>query len=326
MISDLKSAAVQLVQAGIRQSTKRTYLSVQKQFLEFCNVYSLCPVPASEVTLLLYITHLNGKGMAHASVLVQLAGIRNLHVEQGYGEPIVACPQIKQALRAIKEQAPATKKKSPIKLPLLIEMWDLLKGTSHELLWKAVLSLAFFGGLRGSEYSATQANSSGAPLLNSIHFMRITGSVVMQYKVPQSKTQAKGMLITYGCSLHTVCPVCAVKDYFNLRYSLSRVSLQEPLFLYKNRPVSKNDVDAVIKSLIKSMGLPPEEYSAHSLRAGVASSAAEAGFKDWEVQELGGWQSKVYQSYIRDIRLHRAQFAKRLIKHAIKTHHEHTQS
>ena len=214
--------------------------------------------------------------------------------------------------------------KSPIKLPLLMELWKVLKGTSYELLWKAVLAVAFFGGLRGAEYTATQANPDGAPTIKSIQYKKISGQMIMSYRVAQTKTKAAGLVVSYGCSMHTVCPVCAVKEYLDHRYRVERVCLQDPLFVYKSKPVTKADVDAIIKSLVKCVGLPPEEYSAHSLRAGVASTAAEAGFKDWEVQDLGGWHSKVYQSYIRDIRLHRAQFSKRLIKHAIKTQAEHT--
>ena len=103
MISDLQSEAVRLVRIGIRQSTRATYTSVQSQYKRFCEMYRLCAVPATQVTLLLYITSLNQKGIAHSSILVHLAGIRNLHVELGFGDINVGCPQIKQALKAIKD-------------------------------------------------------------------------------------------------------------------------------------------------------------------------------------------------------------------------------
>ena len=63
-------------------------------------------VPAMQVTLLLYITSLNTKGITHSSILVHLAAIRNLHVEMGFGDINMSCPQIKQAMKAVKEAAP----------------------------------------------------------------------------------------------------------------------------------------------------------------------------------------------------------------------------
>ena len=283
---------MQLVQAGIRSSTKKTYSSVQRQYLQFCQYYNLCPVPATEVTILLYVTHVNKKGLAHGSVMVHLAAIRNLHVQQGYGEPNVACPQIKQALKAIKDAGPQPIRKQPIKLQLLMEMWKLLQGTSHELLWKAVLSIAFYGGLRVAEYTATQAKSNTAPSVNSIRFEKSKGQIIMYYTVAQTKTCPAGITVPYGCSRHQVCAVCAVKAYLNYRSAPGTVYSAEPLFSYNGKPVTRTDVEAVIKSLISQVGLPPEEYSAHSLRAGVASTAAEAGFRDWEVQNLGGGSPK----------------------------------
>ena len=307
------------MQSGIRASTKRTYSSVQRQFTDFCNTYSLCPVPATEVTLLLYITHLNKKALAHASVLVHLAAIRNLHIESGFGGPNIQCPQIKQALRAVKEWGPKPVAKSPIKLQLLMDMWVSLTGTSHELLWKAVLAVAFYGGLRASEYAATQAKSDSYPRISAVQYKRQQGHIIMYFTVTQTKTSASGIVIPYGCAGHAVCAVCAVKDYLNLRCKHSQVEPHDPLFLYNGKPVAKSDVDHLIKSLVKIQGLPIQEYTTHSLRAGAASTAAEAGFKDWEVQNLGGWRSNVYQSYIRDIRIHKAQFAKRLAQHAKKS-------
>ena len=309
---------MQLVRRGIRDSTKRTYVSAQSQFRQFCECFKLCPLPVSEVTLLLYITSLYQKGLSHATIMVYLAGIRNLQIEAGFGEPNVSCPQVKQALRAVKEWGPQPVKKSPIKLQLLLEMWQLLRGHVHSVMWRAVLALAFFGGLRGAEYAVTQGSLGKHPTIDQISYKSSQGIMIMYFTVKQSKTSAQGMQVPYGCSGHTLCAVCAVKEYLNVRYEQGPVTLGDPLFLYKGRPLAKSQVDAMVKHLVQQLGLPQEEYSSHSLRAGVASSAAEAGFKDWEVQELGGWRSRVYSTYIRDVRLHRALFAKRLIKHAGK--------
>jgi integrase len=50
-----------------------------------------------------------------------------------------------------------------------------------------------------------------------------------------------------------------------------------------------------------TVGLAPEEYSGHSLRAGLATSAASAGVSSWKIRQQTGHASDAMLSrYIRD--------------------------
>ena len=56
-LEDLKGCSQKLVRSGNQVSTQKTYSSTQKQYLEFCDHYTLCPVPATEEVLLFYVSH-----------------------------------------------------------------------------------------------------------------------------------------------------------------------------------------------------------------------------------------------------------------------------
>lgn len=72
-----------LIDASLKPSTKKTYSSVQKQFMHFCKKNRVCALPASEATLLLFIGHCHEKGLKGTSIRCYLSAIRNLHINNG---------------------------------------------------------------------------------------------------------------------------------------------------------------------------------------------------------------------------------------------------
>ena len=55
-VLDLGLVAERLVEAGLKPSTQKTYLSAQKSYIKFCDSLALTPVPTSNATLLLYVS------------------------------------------------------------------------------------------------------------------------------------------------------------------------------------------------------------------------------------------------------------------------------
>ena len=57
----------------------------------------------------------------------------------------------------------------------------------------------------------------------------------------------------------------------------------------------------VIKERVAAVGLDPVDYSGHSLRAGLATSAAAAGVSSWKIrQQTGHASDAMLARYIRD--------------------------
>ena len=60
-------------------------------------------------------------------------------------------------------------------------------------------------------------------------------------------------------------------------------------------------VSLVIKARVAAVGLDPDEYSGHSLRAGLATSAAASGVSSWKIrQQTGHASDAMLARYIRD--------------------------
>ena len=69
--------------------------------------------------------------------------------------------------------------------------------------------------------------------------------------------------------------------YLGYRSASSKVSKDNYLFVDSmHEPIKSDKVNKFIKSVVKSMGLHEKYYSAHSIRAGVATTAARAGFSE----------------------------------------------
>ena len=295
--------------AGVRSTTAKSYSSSQRGYIKFCRSLNLIPVPAEAETVLLYVTHLHNQSTSHGSIKVHLAAIRNLHIINGYAPPDNSHPPLKMAIKAIQDSTPAPSQKLPLTFEKIKLLWPLVKKDKNSKLWQAVLSLAFFAGLRCNEYAVSSTSSTQyAPRVNSVSFLP---NGVMKFKVVRSKTRIHGMTVTLGCSQVEICAPCKMVNYLK-SHEESHVKADSFLFQLQGSPLTSSMVNCFIASLVQAAGWDSSLYSAHSLRAGAASSAAQAGFQEWEFKKLGGWESKAYQSYIREQDQAVAGFAKRL--------------
>jgi hypothetical protein len=122
-LASLHLHAKRLIRAGVRPSTARTYSSAQNRFLNFCGRYGLLPIPCTEDTLVLYVAFLHREGLRPGTVRVYLAGIRSLHIEEGYGNPLEGSLRLARAIRALD----ITCDKPHQKLPITLDIMELLK-------------------------------------------------------------------------------------------------------------------------------------------------------------------------------------------------------
>jgi integrase len=56
---------------------------------------------------------------------------------------------------------------------------------------------------------------------------------------------------------------------------------------------------ALVKRSVALVGLPPQGYSSHSLRAGGATDLLDAGVAETTVQQYGRWKSEAFRIYYR---------------------------
>ena len=122
VVSQLSQQAAILVSQGLRPSTRQTYSSAEKQYCRFYQNYGLCPIPATEETLLLFVTYLaNFRGLKHGSIRVYLSATRSLHVHNGaaYPSPL---HRLDLALKALANNGSPPSRKLPITYNVLEKM------------------------------------------------------------------------------------------------------------------------------------------------------------------------------------------------------------
>ena len=97
-----------------------------------------------------------------------------------------------------------------------------------------------------------------------------------------------------------ICAVCVLREFYEQRLSLHGSDPGKPLFLFSDGSVlTKTVLNKHIKLCVALIGINPDNYTGHSLRAGGATDAAKSGLADWEIKLLGRWSSDTYQRYIR---------------------------
>ena len=144
---------------GIASSTRRTYDSAQRKFLEFCRWSQRVnangsPLPASEWTLMLFATHLS-RTIKASSIKVYFAGIRSLHIENGFPNPLSNCLRLERVLRGIKRsQGDSKRQRLPVTLTVLSRIRAVLNFECYDdvLFWAACCT-GFFGFLRSGEFT-----------------------------------------------------------------------------------------------------------------------------------------------------------------------------
>ena len=316
VFSDIDLLASQLVQKGLRTSTYRTYSSAQRQYVLFCTKYSLQPVPASQDTLLRFVAYGHAKGWTIGTFQVYLASIAALHKLNGYQAPDLSAYKLKLALKAVKDTGPPVKHCAPITYNLLTQFIAHAQDLPQAHLWTAMLSFGYFGAMRGAEYTAVPAGNGilKAPQLKQLQFVSGHTAPAMQYVIIASKTSSQPVAVNIGCSGVPICAVCMMQKYLIDRATHSPLTPDSYLFAHPDsRPVTKFQLNAIIKQLAQKQGLTPEQYTTHSLRAGAATTASLNGFSESDIQHLGHWSSTAYLTYIRGDTTRQFSYASKLL-------------
>ena len=249
-----------------------------------------------------------------SSAHVYLAGVRSLHILNDLPEPPTKLSKIKLAIKAMSEKGPPSTQKSPITYLLLCQLWGALSVIPDSIMYKAAVTLGFYAGLRGIEYMYNSAlHDSLPPRISSVVFYE--NKNYFSYKVGKSKTQPHGFTTVVGCSGTKVCSNCTLLAYLKSRSLAGSLDKNSYLFVSSTgKTLSKYKPNLVIKRAVHALGRDASSYFAHSLIAGVAWTAAQLGFRDWEIKLLGGWESHACMGYVRDIASHASSYAARLSK------------
>lgn len=272
---------------ALSENTRRAYKNDMEHFAQWGGA-----VPASPDTIASYITT-HATTLSIATLQRRLISISKAHTMQGYTDPVKS-DLVKLTLRGIKRLhgKPQSQVSAILKEDLTVMLShvpDTVKGKRD----KALLLLGFCGALRRSELVAVK-----------IADMEFTSQGII-LTIPKSKTDQVGIGRKIGIpkGRGRICPVQAVSDWSLLHSSANNDALFKSIKkggIISEAALSDRAVADIIKYYAGKAGLDAERYSGHSLRSGLATSAAQHGISSWKIKAQTGHRSDAMLSrYIR---------------------------
>ena len=188
---------------GLAKSSRNTYTAGRRRYVNFCKMTRIHPIPTSECTLTLFISHLATSNISQGTIKVYLSAVRHMHVCKGlhnhFNRQIT--PRLHLILRGIKKRQAGMhsgKTRLPITIQMLYNIKPLLskKPPSYynTTLW-AMCCLTFFGFLRVSEFTIPTEgfyDPSRHLSLNDIAVDNRKKPCLLQLSLKESKTNPSG--------------------------------------------------------------------------------------------------------------------------------------
>lgn len=275
------------VKDAISPNTRRAYKSDLAHFENWGGT-----IPASKEMVATYLAD-HATSLAIATLQRRLASISIAHSALGKESP-TSSKLVQTTMRGIrKRHGKPQRQAKPLLVEDLFRIMPLLGDGIKDTRDNALLLIGFGGGFRRSELVGLD--------VQDIETVR-QGLII---SISRSKTDqiGEGRKIGIPFARGAYCPVLAIEKW------LSRSNIVEgPLF----RPVTRHDeiganrlsnesVSRIVKQHASSVGLDPIHYSGHSLRAGLATSAAQAGVSTIAIRQQTGHKSDaMLNRYVRD--------------------------
>jgi integrase len=272
--------------AALSNNSRRAYQADLQHFIAWGG-----SVPASPETVCKYLAANVGM-LAPATLNRRIVAIGRAHTSQGLASP-TKTDLVKATLRGIRRTVgTAQRQVAPAVKEHLIAMVDGLEGIKG-IRDRALLLIGFAAALRRSELVA----------INCTDIEWVDQGMVVHIRRSKTDQEGQGRKVAIPYARGATCPVQSLKAWL----SISGIT-HGPIF----RPVTRHGsimpvalstqaVAVIVKQRAKAIGLDSSKYSGHSLRAGLVTSAAQAGVSSWKIRQQTGHKSDaMLQRYIRD--------------------------
>ena len=274
------------IQASLSDSSRRAYRSDLNHFLSYGGT-----IPATPEMIAGYLA-------AHAAIHAiatlsrRLVSIGKAHTSQGIPSP-TSSELVKATLRGIRHIHGSAQRQVTAAVKddvfAMVAGLDGIKGVRD----RALLLIGFAGAFRRSELTSLTVND----------IEQAQQGLIVQLRFSKTDQDGRGRKIAIPYARGVVCPVLAFQQWI----SVSGITTGH-VFRSLNRhgviadaALSPQSVALIVKARAEAVGLDPANYSGHSLRSGLVTSAALAGVSSWKIREQTGHKSDAMLArYIRD--------------------------
>jgi len=304
IITDIKALQEETLlnlKSSKSNNTIRAYKSDFNDFGIFCAQNGFQSLPSEPKVVSLYLTHLSIKDAKMSTLKRRLVSIGVIHKLKGHYLD-TKHPSIIENIMGIKRRKGSIQKsKKPILINYLKEIVNVIDKQDKEEIKKfrdrSIILIGFSGGFRRNEIVSLD-----------YHDLDFVPEGV-KINLRRSKTDQFGegfvkALPYFDSSQY--CPVLSLKNWIDI----SKIT-SGPLFrrFVKGSKLSENrltdqTVALLIKEYLQLAGIDSKNYSAHSLRSGFATSAAESGVEERSIMAMTGHKStEMVRRYIKEANL-----------------------
>lgn len=271
-LQQLADDARDFIVDSVADNTKKAYASDWAAFVAWCKENRLPPMPATPQTVVLYLTARAKGGAKVASLQRYMASISAAHKTAGEASP-THDPIVKRTMQGIRRKLGTrqTRKAAAVADEVALMVSGLAPSLFIDVRDRALLLLGFACAFRRSELVALN--------VGDVEFVK-QGLIVT---VQRSKTDQEGagatLAVAHGKRPET-CPVRALQAWLDAIRVRGDNEPHLPLFTATRPPferLSDKSVANIVKKHAERAGLDPKLYAGHSLRAGLATTAALKG-------------------------------------------------
>lgn len=296
-VLDALARARKFMDSGKSTATKKAYAGDWAHFTAWCSQHRCQFLPAEPPTVAAYIADL-ALTMKPATIQRRLAAIGQAHQVAGLESPTTTAP-VRECWKGIRRTLSISQDKAA---PLLVmDLRDIVSRLDLRTLLglrdRALLCLGFAAALRRSELVALDVEDVE---------IRPEG-LVLSVRRGKTDQEGQGRRIGIAVGRTELCPVAAVHAW-RVAAGINDSALFRSVTRHGavGARLSDRAVDLVVRRHSNAARLAGD-YSAHSLRAGLATSAAQAGLSERDIAAQTGHRSlAVLRGYIREGELFRS--------------------
>ncbi len=292
-ISDIAAQAHKYAEQSRADNTKRAYQSDWRKFEQWCIGYSVQALPASVETVALYLTE-QAQTCKTSTLQRYLVSISQAHKLNSYAPP-TQDERVRTILKGIKRtKGTAQQAKAPVVTSTLRTLIDALPDTLVGLRDRALLLVGFAAALRRSELVSLD--------VEDVQFAREGLVITLRKSKNDQEQQGRKIGVPYG-SHPVTCPVRALQEWLE-QSQITSGALFRAVNKHQqvqSKRLTDQSVALVVKRAAQGAELDASQFSGHSLRAGLATAAAQAGVSERAIMQQTGHHSvMLVRRYIRE--------------------------